>query len=182
MTTPGRIFAVVGPSGAGKDTLIAAAREARPDLVIVRRVITRPSEAGGEDFDGTTVEDFARRCAAGEFTLDWQAHGLCYGIPADQIALAASGRDVMFNGSRAALDVARDRLPGLRVIVVTAPDAVLAERLAGRGRESHAQIVDRLARASYALPEGFAVSVVLNDSTREVGAQRFLDALQAESA
>jgi ABC-type glutathione transport system ATPase component len=37
----GRLFAVVGPSGAGKDTLIDAGRAARPDLLIVRRVITR---------------------------------------------------------------------------------------------------------------------------------------------
>lgn len=182
MTTPGRIFAVVGPSGAGKDTLIAAAREARPDLWVVRRVITRPTDAGGEDFEGTTAAAFERRRAAGEFALDWQAHGLCYGIPADQIAQARTGRDVMFNGSRAALELARDRLPGLRVIVVTAPDAVLAERLAGRGRESHSQIVKRLARATYAVPEGFAVRVVLNDLTREAGVQRFLHALQAESA
>lgn len=43
--TTGRLFAVVGPSGAGKDTLIAAALAARPDLAIVRRVITRPVEA-----------------------------------------------------------------------------------------------------------------------------------------
>lgn len=182
MTAPGRIFAIVGPSGAGKDTLIAAAREARHDLWIVRRVITRPTETGGEDFEGTTPADFEQRRAAGEFALDWQAHGLSYGIPAAQIAQAATGRDVMFNGSRAVLEVARARMPGLRVIVVTAPDAVLAERLAGRGRESRGQIADRLARAAYALPQGFMVRVVMNDSTPEAGAQRFLDALQAESA
>ena len=45
--TKGQIFAVVGPSGAGKDTLMAAAARARPDLHIVRRVITRPATAGG---------------------------------------------------------------------------------------------------------------------------------------
>ena len=50
----GAVFAVVGPSGAGKDTLIEAARQARPDLVIVRRFITRPESAGGEDFHGVT--------------------------------------------------------------------------------------------------------------------------------
>ncbi|MFD1807738.1 hypothetical protein ACFSHQ_04955 [Gemmobacter lanyuensis] len=41
-----RIVAVVGPSGAGKDTLMDAACAARPDLRRVRRWITRPAEAG----------------------------------------------------------------------------------------------------------------------------------------
>ena len=53
------IFAVVGPSGAGKDTLIAGALRARPDLHLVRRVITRPTEAGGEAFEGVTGAEFA---------------------------------------------------------------------------------------------------------------------------
>ena len=57
------IFAVVGPSGAGKDTLIAGALERRPDLRLARRVITRPTEAGGEDFEGVTPEAFAARMA-----------------------------------------------------------------------------------------------------------------------
>ena len=72
----GRLFALVGPSGAGKDTLLAAASAARPDLVIVQRVITRPESAGGEPFEGVTPAEFARRNAAGLFALHWQAHGL----------------------------------------------------------------------------------------------------------
>ena len=63
------VFAIVGPSGAGKDTLLAGALAARPDLVLVRRVITRPTEAGGEDFDGVTEAVFAQRLAAGDFAL-----------------------------------------------------------------------------------------------------------------
>ncbi len=66
---PGRIFAIVGPSGAGKDTLIEAARRARPDLHIVRRVVTRPAEAGGEPYEGVTEEEFLRRRQAGGFVL-----------------------------------------------------------------------------------------------------------------
>ena len=42
------IFAIVGPSGAGKDTLIEGALKQRPDLRLIRRVITRPTGAGGE--------------------------------------------------------------------------------------------------------------------------------------
>ena len=95
----GRLICVVGPSGAGKDTLIDAARTQRPDLVIVRRVITRPSALGGEDFEGVTQAEFERRKAAGDFALDWRAHGLSYGLPAATLALRDEGRDLLVNGS-----------------------------------------------------------------------------------
>lgn len=169
------LVAVVGPSGAGKDTLISGAVAARPGLRLVRRVITRPTEAGGEDFEGVSPEDFAARKAAGDFALDWQAHGLSYGIP--QAQLAAPGV-VIFNGSRLALPQAQARFPGLRVILVTAPDAVLAQRLAARGREPEADIRARLARAAFALPEGIQATEVRNDGSLSEGIARFLAALQ----
>lgn len=176
----GRVFAVVGPSGAGKDTLIAAAQAARPDLVIVRRVITRPESAGGEDFEGVTEAEFLRRRATGEFALDWKAHGLRYGIPA--AALAVAGRDVIFNGSRAALERAVAVLPDLRVIRVSAPSSVLMERLLARGRESREEIEARVLRASYDIPAGLSVVDIRNDGPLEEGVARFLAALQPVSA
>lgn len=169
------LFAVVGPSGAGKDTLLAGALAARPDLVLVRRVITRPSEAGGEAFEGVNPAEFALRKAAGAFALDWQAHGLSYGIPAAQIDPA---RDVLFNGSRVALPEAQVRFPGLVVIVVTAPVAVLAARLAARGRETADDIAQRLQRAGYEVPTGPQVRQVVNDSSVAQGVARLLAALQ----
>lgn len=173
------IFAVVGPSGAGKDTLIAGAMRARPGLRLVRRVITRPAEAGGEDFEAVTEADFAARKARGDFALDWQAHGLRYGIPRAQTEGPGT---VIFNGSRAALPQAVRVFPGLRVILVTAPDAVLAARLAARGREAEADIRARLSRAAFTLPAGIAASVVMNDTTPGEGVARLLAALQPVSA
>lgn len=169
------IFAVVGPSGAGKDTLIRGAIAARPDLRLVRRVITRPAEAGGEDFEGVSAPEFALRRDRGEFALWWEAHGLSYGIPRAQVA---GPGEVIFNGSRAALPEAVRVFPDLRVILVTAPDAVLAARLAARGRESEADIRARLARAAFTLPEGIAAETVVNDGAQEAGVARLLAALQ----
>jgi ribose 1,5-bisphosphokinase len=169
------IFAIVGPSGAGKDTLIRGAIAARPDLRLVRRVITRPTEAGGEDFEGVTPAEFNARQQRGDFALDWKAHGLSYGIPRAEVAGAG---DVVFNGSRAALDRAALAFPGMRVIVITAPAALLADRLAARGRETAADIAARLDRAGFALPPGIPAATVLNDATPEVGIARLLAALQ----
>jgi ribose 1,5-bisphosphokinase len=179
---PGRVYAVVGPSGVGKDTLIAAARKARRDLHIVRRVITRPEEAGGEPFEGVTPEAFAEREAAGDFALVWQAHGLHYGIPVSALQAVSEGRDVIFNGSRAMLAEAWEVFPNLTVILVTAPINVLAERLALRGRETPSEIAARLTRQIYEVPPGIPVRVVENAGPLEVAVAAFLAALQPESA
>jgi ribose 1,5-bisphosphokinase len=174
-----KLIAVVGPSGAGKDTLMMAAAKARPDLVILRRVITRPEAAGSEDFEGVTETEFATRKATGAFALDWQAHGLSYGIPKDQILGAGP---VLFNGSRVMLPTARARFPDLYIILVTAPTAILAARLADRGRESAADIAARLERAGFVLPAGITATTVLNDGPLDQGVARFLAALQRERA
>ena len=173
------IVVVVGPSGAGKDTLIAGVMAARPDLRLARRVITRPTGAGGEDFEGVTGAEFETRLARGDFALHWRAHGLSYGIPVTQFA---GPGDIIFNGSRAALPAAIARFPDLRVILVTAPDAVLATRLAARGRETPAVILDRLIRATHRLHDGVAATTVLNDTTPAVGIARLLAALGTVSA
>ncbi|MCU0829753.1 MAG: phosphonate metabolism protein/1,5-bisphosphokinase (PRPP-forming) PhnN [Tabrizicola sp.] len=169
------IFAIVGPSGAGKDTLIAGALAARPDFRLVRRVITRPTESGGEDFDGVSAEEFLQRRDRGDFALHWEAHGLRYGLPKAQVE---GPGDVIFNGSRAALPLAAKVFPGLRVVLVTAPDIILAARLAARGRETPDDIRARLSRAPFQMPEGIAYQTVINDASPEVGIARLLAALQ----
>jgi ribose 1,5-bisphosphokinase len=165
---------VVGPSGAGKDTLLNAARRALAGdarFRFVRRVITRPADPAGEDHEPVTEPEFSGR----DFALQWQAHGLRYGIPADIAADVASGVVVIANVSRAVIAEAATRFP-VRVIEVTAPPKILAERLALRGRETEADIAVRLAR-TVPLPENIAVESVLNDMMPEIGAARFVAAL-----
>lgn len=181
MTARGRAFAVVGPSGAGKDTLIAAACAARPDIEVIRRVITRPEALGGEEFEGVSPAEFDRRRRAGGFALDWRAHGLRYGLPSSAAAAQAAGRDILFNASRAALSLAAPIFAPMVVVLVTAPVPVLADRLALRGRESRADVAARLERAGFALPQDLPRDVpvreVVNDGDIGQGVARFLAAL-----
>ena len=172
---------MVGPSGAGKDTLLDAARLALASdarFRFVRRVITRPAIAGGEQHESVTDAEFA----ALHFALSWQAHGLHYGIPADIESDLAAGRVVVASVSRTVIAGAAQRFP-VRVIEITAPPALLAERLLERGRESASDIAERLAR-SIALPSGIPVETVVNDATIECGAARLVAVLshQAEDA
>lgn len=172
------LVAVVGPSGAGKDTLMSLAR-ARLDgdarFRFVQRAITRPAAAGGEAHRALDAAGFAAERVAGGFVLCWDAHGLSYGIPRDIEDDLAARRVVVANLSRGVLAEAAARYP-LRVLVITAPAGVLAARLAARGRETAADIAARLAREA-ALPAGLDVATVMNDATPEEGAARVLGAL-----
>ena len=169
---------VVGPSGVGKDSLLDGARGALtgdPRFRFVRRVITRPENAGGEAHEPATDAAFRARREAGGFALDWEAHGLRYGIPADIAADVAAGRVVIANVSRGVIDAARARFP-VRVIEVTAPKDVLARRLVARGREGAADVAARMAR-DVPVPPAPDVEIVVNDGTLAEGIARFVAAL-----
>jgi ribose 1,5-bisphosphokinase len=178
---PGRLFTLVGPSGAGKDTILAAAVARRPDLHWVRRAITRPESAGGEPFEGVSEPEFQHRAALGAFALTWAAHGLSYGIPATVRDVLAAGQDAIFNGSRAVIPEARRVFPGLRVILLTAAPDILAARLAARGRETEADIRARLSRSTLDAGDLAPCSVIENNTTPEAAVDRLLAVLQPES-
>ncbi|WP_019953937.1 phosphonate metabolism protein/1,5-bisphosphokinase (PRPP-forming) PhnN [Yoonia vestfoldensis] len=164
----GRFIAIVGASGVGKDSVMAALAARDPRLGLVRRVITRPADAGGEDFDGVSDAEFDAMAAQGAFALHWAAHGLRYGIPATVGADLAAGRDMLVNLSRSALPAAQARFDPCLIINLSADREVLAQRLAGRGRETANDIARRLDRADHALPAG--VDAVTIDNSGKLDA------------
>lgn len=164
----GRLIGVVGPSGVGKDSLMEALVERRPELYRVRRVITRPENAVGEAFDAISPALFAARAAGGDFALHWQAHGLSYGVPSTVRDVLGAGRDALVNLSRGVLGKAASKFETLHVLHVTARPEVLAARLAGRGRESGHDIARRLARPAPVFPEGLRVTEIDNSGPLEI--------------
>ncbi|SOY70503.1 phosphonate metabolism protein/1,5-bisphosphokinase (PRPP-forming) PhnN [Cupriavidus taiwanensis] len=179
MNASGTFFFVVGPSGAGKDSLMDGARAALDDnYVFARRIITRPEGAAGEAHEAVSEVEFARLQANGEFLVTWDAHDLRYGLPCSLVSELERGRNVVANGSRAVIAELARRLPRFVVVLVTAPHDVLARRIAARGRESGAEVARRVARTGAPLPPGVRCITVSNDSTLEVGRARFVQALR----
>ena len=170
------LVAVVGASGAGKDTVLDGLRAALAGdqrIVFACRAITRGGQAGGEAHEALTEAEFASR----DFALQWQAHGLHYGIPRSIDADLAAGRVVLANLSRHVLADAAALYP-LAVLHITAPPAIRAARLATRGREDAADIVARLAREA-PLPDGPRVLRVINDTTPDAAIAQALALLRA---
>jgi len=146
---PGRLVLVVGPSGAGKDSLLQHARSAlerERGVVFVRRVVTR-SASTWEDHDSISPEEFPAAVRQGAFALTWFAHGLSYGIPASIDADITAGSSVVCNASRTIVAAARQRYQRVVVALITAPAEVLQARLAARRRGSDLDLGERLARA-----------------------------------
>jgi ribose 1,5-bisphosphokinase len=110
---PGRLVVVVGPSGAGKDSILRAARtvlSARA-AVFPRRFITREAGDPSEDHIPISATAFGAAEAAGVFALTWDAHGLKYGIPRAADDMLRAGFTVVFNASRTVIPRLRERMP-----------------------------------------------------------------------
>ncbi|MBZ8132019.1 phosphonate metabolism protein/1,5-bisphosphokinase (PRPP-forming) PhnN [Afifella sp. IM 167] len=180
----GTLVLVVGPSGAGKDSLIGYCRERLaddPSVVFPRRVVTR-AEGAFEDHASLAEEAFAREAEAGAFALHWRAHGLSYGIPASVAGELQGGCSVVVNVSRLAVEEARRRFSPLIVVLVSARREVLAERLRGRGRESEEEIARRLDRAELADLSGPDVYPLDNSGHLSVAGEALLALLKGCAA
>ena len=179
----GTMVVVVGPSGAGKDSVIGYALSRigeRPDIHLVRRLITRPADAGGEQHEALSESEFETRLRAGDFAVDWTAHGLRYGIPASVRDELAKGHVVIANGSRAVLDRFKDAFPSLLIVNIAARPEILAERLGKRGRETTADIALRLERAeSVGIHERFSSVTIDNSGPLETAGEHFLSIIKA---
>lgn len=175
----GTLVCVVGPSGAGKDSVMNAARAllgGDERVAFPRRFVTRPADAGGEEHMAVAPERFVQLRDDGALALWWEAHGIAYGIGAEVGEHLAAGRLVVVNVSRAVVARARAAFERVVVVEITADPEVLARRLAGRGRESSAEIAGRLAR-SQSLPID-ADETIVNDGVLDEAAHAFVAILK----
>jgi len=173
----GYLILVAGPSGAGKDTLIEAARGHFDDdhrITFWRRCITRADQAG-EDHEYVSEADFTRMQSENAFFLSWEAHGFHYGIACGAHAALSSGQTVVVNVSRRIIAEAREKWPRTHVIYVFAQPEILSERLRARGREAADGIGARLQRGGeIAPPQADWVHALDNSGDIEGGSARFI--------
>jgi len=174
---PGRLVLVVGPSGAGKDTLLNLARAVcggDSAVVLPRRVVTREASEA-EDNEQVSADAFHDALARGKFAMHWEAHGHCYGVPRAIDDDIRAARTVVVNASRTVLSEMRRAYADVLVVLVTAPPDVLAERLAMRARGSDGPIAQRLRRA---VDDAVADVTIVNVGAAEDHARRLIEIIK----
>jgi ribose 1,5-bisphosphokinase len=181
MIGPGRLILVVGPSGAGKDTLLGLAKAACADdseIVFPRRVITREASAS-EDNEEVSAGTFQEAVERGQFAVHWEAHGHRYALSRAIDDDIRAGRTVVANVSRIVIAKMRRAYAAVVVVQVTAPPNVLAERIALRARSSDGRLGQRLNRTVEDASAAPDVTIV-NVSSAEYHARQFVRIVKGE--
>lgn len=178
----GRLVYCMGPSGAGKDSLLDWLRQHLPASNAVhwaRRTISRNAPPGGEAHESVDTHTFSQLRDAHAFALHWDANGLHYGVRHGELEPLHRDEWVLVNGSRAYLPQALQKNPGLVAVHITASPHVLRQRLSARGRETAEQIEARVQRAAtFQPPPGTAAVEVHNDNALGDAGRALLHALQ----
>jgi ribose 1,5-bisphosphokinase len=173
----GSLVYVMGPSGAGKDSILGRARALLPPdapVVFAHRYITRPADSGGENHIAVTRAEFAMRRAYGLFAYHWHAHGNDYAVGREIHDWRGAGLTVVVSGSRDHFVRTGGLDSQVRPVLITAPAERLRQRLAGRGRESALEAAERLERAdAYEIDDPRLVTIV-NDTTIDDAASSFV--------
>ncbi len=164
------VTAIVGPSGVGKNTVIAGLIQRHPQLHIASSLTTRPPR--DNDLPGRYVhvnkDEFMRRDAAGEL-LEWAEYASnYYGVimpNKDDVNLIL---EIEYQGAAQV----RIKVSGARIVFMKPPGntveeqiAILEQRLAGRSTDTEAARNERLVTARRELEVGptLADLVVIND-------------------
>ena len=144
------VFYIIGGSGAGKDSLIDYVKKHLSEnepIEFVRRYITRPSTAGGENHLALTEEEFLQYKDNDHFVMNWFSHNTHYGIGTEINHWLSKNISVVMNGSREYLLTAANKYPNIIPVLISVDPLILSERLFSRGRENYDEIQKRIAQA-----------------------------------
>lgn len=146
------LVVISGPSGVGKDSLVATLLERDPAL---RRVVTatdrprRPNERDGLDYHFVSRAEFEQMIAQGGL-VEWAiVYGQYKGIPKWELERALeSGQDVVVRVDIQGAAALRRLMPQAILIFVAAPsEAEMIRRLRERGGDTEEQVENRVATA-----------------------------------
>jgi len=154
VTTPGNLFILSAPSGAGKSSLINALlkqESTRPMQVSVSHTTRdpRPGEVDTEHYHFVTVEHFKKLIEENAFYEYAEVFGNYYGTSEAAIdAQLAQGIDIFLDIDWQGAQQVRMKKPSVTTIFISPPSRVeLENRLRGRGQDSEEVIAERMAQA-----------------------------------
>lgn len=167
------LVVLTGPSGAGKDSLLARLKSQDPSSYIVVNVTTRAPRAGeqeGVDYHFVSKAEFERLRRDGELLEHALVYGQDKGVPRSPIRHAlASGYDVLLRTDIQGARTIKRLIPGATTIFVSPPsEAELRRRVRQRGGDTQEQVQIREETATQELTAADAFDYhVINDDLEE---------------
>ena len=177
----GRLVLVVGPSGAGKDSVLRyAMRHFAGDarFVFPKRCVTRVADAGAEDHESVDERTFDELVGQQAFAVMWEAHGHKYGVRSAIDEDLAEGRVVSVNVSRTILADITHRYPHVVVVEISASPEIRAARIAARGRENTTDIMQRVGRSVPPIPSKLQSAIIHNNGSLIEAGENFCRLLE----
>lgn len=169
----GMIFIISGPSGSGKDTVLAEVFKRCPNLNFSISVITRPMRQG-ETPDGKyrfiSREQFEQMIENGELLEHNEFVGNYYGTPKKYVEdCVNAGKDVMIEVDVNGAKQIREKIPEAISIFVCPPSfEVLKERLTSRGTDGTSTVEKRLSASIGEIARATEYDyIVINDDLSE---------------
>jgi len=152
METPGNLFCVAAPSGAGKSSLVKALLELDSHLAVSISHTTRPArgqEQHGREYWFIDEPEFRAMVARGEF-FEWaQVHGNLYGTSRRAIQdRLQRGEDVVLEIDwQGALQIKKLFTHAVLIFILPPSWAELQQRLQRRGEDEPSVIAHRMSNA-----------------------------------
>ncbi|HKX52980.1 MAG TPA: guanylate kinase [Nitrosospira sp.] len=168
-TTPGNLYIISAPSGAGKTSLVKALLQTGIDLSLSISYTSRPprpEEIDGRDYHFVTREVFEQKLEQDEFLESAEVYGNFYGTSKNWInEMMMSGRDIVLEIDSQGARQVRTVFPLAVGIFVLPPSLeVLEMRLRNRAQDSLEAISRRLASAREELSHaGEYDYIIIND-------------------
>lgn len=183
--TRGNLFVVSGPSGSGKNSILALVRQSLPDLTYSISATTRAprrNEVDGVHYSFLTKEEFAERLRGGGFLEHAEYCGHSYGTPRAFVEdKLCAGKDVIMDIEIRGADQVRIAMPEAVFIFLMPPSIEeLANRIRRRGTESAEAMEQRLKKATEEIPSVFRYDYVVLNQNLEEAASRVRSIILAE--
>lgn len=173
---PGAQLVIIsGPSGVGKDTIIAAMQQRVPRyprryVITVTTRARRHNEVDGVDYHFLSREDYERMRTADGLLEASEVHGNWYGTPRNQVQSAiAAGYDAILKIDVQGARKVNEAVPEALLIFVVPPSLeALQQRLVGRSTDSPEDLARRRADAAYELSRQGDYDHVVRNETDQI--------------
>jgi guanylate kinase len=143
------LFIISGPSGAGEDSII----DGLAKLLPIERTITtvtrapRAGENDGHPYYFVSSEQFQKKIASGEM-VEYARHynNNYYGVTKTELErVAVSGKIGIWKIDYKGVEAAKKLFPGIIAILITAPLAIMSQRIRTRDNVTENYIAERMA-------------------------------------